>query len=715
MYPLPEKPMKLLLIPASLLGFFCAVSAQAAATLTNSSPVNGNLVISWDSRGSLERADQLSGPWTGVTNPPNPYTNAITGGAKFFRLNQTVDATTLHKKVLCGYQGWFRCPGDGGSQWIHWSRSSSTIASNTLTFEMWPDMSEYSHAYPAPGFTYPDGSQAYLFSSQDQQTVDRHFDWMLNYGIDGVFVQRFVVGVSGHPTNVLDDARKAANRTGRAFALTYDMSGQDTNTLYSQMTGDWIWLVDNLHVTQDPRYLHHNGKPVLMVWGFFSDRFSASLANQIIDFFKTNVTYGVTLVGGGEWWWRTDTAQGWSNVFRRFDVYSPWNVGNVSIDGTNKYASTAYWSDDLPAATSAGMLYLPVIYPGFSWDNLQQKPPGTSLIPRLGGEFFWKQFYAAANLGLDMAYVAMFDEVDEGTAIFKVSNTPPTQAYFVTYDGLPADWYMRLAAEGSKVLSGERPNTPTIPILPRPPLAVSLSATPTNAAGPPLTVQFTAQATGGTPAPVPFDTTEDHLGTVTAAGENNGLNGNWEVATNAFDDTVAKWLDFANANPATRASWIQYRYPGGLQRTVTNYTIMSANDAPERDPADWALLGSNDDGVTWVTQDAQINQVFANRYQTRSYSIPFPAAFNIYRLRIDSVADPSTAVAIQLSEIQLLGAQKYIYWWSFGDGTTAASEQIGAPVQQQHTYTSNGIYTVVLGVTYGDFSGKNTIQIHVGP
>jgi hypothetical protein len=65
-----------------------------------------------------------------------------------------------------------------------------------------------------------------------------------------------------------------------------------------------------------------------------------------------------------------------------------------------------------------------------------------------------------------MAFVAMFDEVDEGTAIFKVSNTPPTQAYFVTYDGKPSDWYLRLTAEGTKVLTGERPNTPTIPIFP---------------------------------------------------------------------------------------------------------------------------------------------------------------------------------------------------------------------------------------------------------
>ena len=78
---------------------------------------------------------------------------------------------------------------------------------------------------------------------------------------------------------------------------------------------------------------------------------------------------------------------------------------------------------------------------------------------------------------------------------------------------------------------------------------------------------------------------------MTAAGENDGINGNWEVAANAFDDSSAKWLDFANNNPSTRASWIQCQYSGGLERTVTNYTITSANDAPERDPADWALLG----------------------------------------------------------------------------------------------------------------------------
>ena len=47
-------------------------------------------------------------------------------------------------------------------------------------------------------------------------------------------------------------------------------------------------------------------------------------------------------------------------------------------------------------------------------------------IPRCGGRFFWSQIVAAKRAGAEMLYVAMFDEVDEGTAIFKCTNDPPT-------------------------------------------------------------------------------------------------------------------------------------------------------------------------------------------------------------------------------------------------------------------------------------------------
>lgn len=381
-----------------------------------------------------------------------------------------IDATTLRHKVLCGYQGWFRCPGDpAGEGWRHWSRDPGRITPQTLTFEMWPDMSDYTAAekYVAPGFTYPDGKPAHLFSSANTRTIKRHFEWMREYGIDGAFLQRFLVNIGKESFDrVLYDVRSSANRSGRVFAIFYDMTAMPEDQVFDRLTTDWKRLVDEAKITQDPRYLHHNGKPVLLVWGFYSDRFGPGLAHRIIDFFKSDGEYEVTLIGGGDWRWRSEQDADWSKVFRRFDVISPWNVGNVSDVQGEKQATTHYWEQDIAEAKRAGMGYLPVIYPGFGWSNLKGEGSESATIPRLGGRFFWRQFSTAAELGVEMAYVATFDEVDEATAIFKVGNTPPEQGRFETFEGLPSDWYLRLTGEGSKLIRGERSNVAAIPIEP---------------------------------------------------------------------------------------------------------------------------------------------------------------------------------------------------------------------------------------------------------
>jgi hypothetical protein len=82
--------------------------------------------------------------------------------------------------------------------------------------------------------------------------------------------------------------------------------------------------------------------------------------------------------------------------------------------------------------------YLPVVFPGFSWNNLKKNPKDFNSIPRLGGKFLWEQYVQAKKIGATMIYQAMFDEVNEGTAIFKCTNTPPVGASgFVTYEGQP--------------------------------------------------------------------------------------------------------------------------------------------------------------------------------------------------------------------------------------------------------------------------------------
>jgi hypothetical protein len=381
-----------------------------------------------------------------------------------------IDATTLHHKVLCGYQGWFRCPGDSaGEGWQHWSRNAKNLSAQNATFEMWPDLSDFDddEKYAVPGFSHSDGQPAYIFSSAHPKTVERHFRWMEQYGIDGVFVQRFLVNL-GKPSfdRVLSHVRAATAKTGRVYAVCYDLTDAPADRIFDLLAGDWQRLVDEQKLTRDARYLHHGGKPVVFVWGFYSDRFPPALAHRIIDFFKAEGRYGATLIGGCQWRWRSEKNAEWARAFRRFDVISPWNVGNVALVDGRKHAVTDYWKEDLTDVKKVGMAYLPVVYPGFGWMNLKGKESARASIPRLGGEFYWRQFSTAADLGVDMVYVAMFDEVDEATAVFKVANSPPIQAHFLTYEGLPSDWYLRLTGEGARVIRGERNNMKTLPIRP---------------------------------------------------------------------------------------------------------------------------------------------------------------------------------------------------------------------------------------------------------
>ena len=381
---------------------------------------------------------------------------------------QQVDASTLHRKTLVGYQGWFRCPGDpAGSRWKHWSRDGGRLAPDTLTFEMWPDLTGFGddEKFPAPGFVHADGSPAHLFSSAHPNTVRRHFEWMRDYGIDGAFVQRVLVELRDPSFDkVLEHVRASARETGRAYAVCYDLSSARPDRIFDTLAADWKRLVDEKKLTADDHYLRHNDKPVLFVWGFFSDRFGPDVAHRLIDFLKDDPKYGVTLVGGCPWHWRGEKDAAWARAYRRFDMISPWNVGNTMQSDGQKHANTGYWNDDVAEAKKAGMQWLPVLYPGFGWTNLKGPDAAGQSIPRLGGEFFWRQFSTAADLGVDMAYVAMFDEVDEGTAILKVTNDPPTQANFQTYEGLPADWYLRLTGEGAKLIRGDRKNQRELPV-----------------------------------------------------------------------------------------------------------------------------------------------------------------------------------------------------------------------------------------------------------
>jgi hypothetical protein len=426
--------------------------------------------------------------WSSVTNPivaannTDTVTLAAPGTQNFFRLSRVVDPSTMNRKLLMGYQGWFACPADGSlpNRWVHWFRSNNPVATNA-TVDFWPDISELdADELFATGLTLPGGAPAKVYSAFTQATVVRHFQWMQDHQLDGVLLQRFVSELSDPAffalrNKVTTNVQVGAEKCGRVFAIMYDISGQNTNTLVSALTNDWLYLVNTMHVTNSPRYLRHNGKPVVAVWGFgFSGRGDTpAQAQTAINFFKAA---GCTVMGGVPTSWRTldndaQTNAAWAAVFRSFDIISPWSVGRFGDNtGADNFAQN-FIVPDLADATAAGRDYMPVIFPGFSWHNLNAGP--FNQTPRNGGAFYWEQAYNAVASGCTMIYGAMFDELDEGTAMFKLAPTAaqlPVQGTFVplNIDGinLPSDWYLRLANEAGKMLRGEILIRSTMPIAP---------------------------------------------------------------------------------------------------------------------------------------------------------------------------------------------------------------------------------------------------------
>ena len=394
-----------------------------------------------------------------------------------------VDVSTLTGKVMCGYQGWFCAEGDGSNKgWSHY-RGTSAFAPGDCCIDLWPDVSDLPAAetYPTP-FHFADGSVARVFSSHNRDTVLRHFQWMRQYGIDGVFVQRFAVELSSpvnlsHCNVVLDSCRQGANENGRAYAVMYDLSGLDAGQT-SWVIEDWKRLVDRMGLTRagkDAAYLRHRGKPVVAVWGVgFNDgrKYTPAECRKLVDFLKDDPTYGnCTVMLGVPTGWRTlnmDASPDRSlhDTILRADIVSPWTVGRYrSPETATKYADDRMKAD-LAWCVDQGRDYLPVVFPGFSWHNLNPRSRLDS-IPRLKGQFLWTQYLNAKRLGAKMVYGAMFDEINEGTAIFKCTNSPPVgPSPFLDLEGLPSDHYLRLTGMGGRLLRGEIPPTALPPARP---------------------------------------------------------------------------------------------------------------------------------------------------------------------------------------------------------------------------------------------------------
>jgi hypothetical protein len=393
-------------------------------------------------------------------------------------------------RVMCGYQGWFRAEGDGsGEGWSHYSERGA-LAATTLHPDFWPDVSEYEKTYPT-SLTNKDGTMARVFSSVDQSTTDLHFQWMQQYGIDGVFVQRFFGGLRTADRReksrvVLANAIKSSQKYGRAISVMYDLSGlKNEGEDCSVIIQDWKELVDELKITSQStnNYLYHRGKPLVVIWGLgFPDR-GYNIRNigieKVISFLKKDPEYGgCSVMLGVPTYFRdlkvdTNPDPYLDKVMAKADVIMPWMVQRftplLQFFDTTRYEEQV--KADIAWCAKRHLDYAPCVSAGFSWFNMHNNGRNNNTamiyplnqIPRQKGQFYWSEISGAIHAKAKMLYVAMFDEMDEGTAIFKCSNNPPAGVQLCDYEGMPTDHYLWLTGEAGKMLRGEIPFSTHIP------------------------------------------------------------------------------------------------------------------------------------------------------------------------------------------------------------------------------------------------------------
>jgi hypothetical protein len=374
--------------------------------------------------------------------------------------------------VMCGYQGWHNTPTDGSERgWTHLGKGG-VFKPGSCNIDFWPDISEYKKTYKTD-FKLADSSYAYVYSSRDQSTTDLHFKWMKKYGIDGVFMQRFVAEIKyekgkNHFDKVLESAMAASKKYNRAICIMYDLSGMrpgDEQILIKDL--DELAEKYKIFSPKDnPTYLYHNGKPLVTVWGVgFNDRRAYGLneAEIIINSIKSK---GYSIMLGVPTYWRelgNDTQKDirLHDLIKKCDIIMPWFVGRY--DETSYHSFKPLVSNDLQWCKSNNVDYAPLVFAGFSWRNMIG--PRTTQIPRNKGSFMWKQIVGAMEAGSEMLFVAMFDEIDEGTAIYKCTNNPPVgKSVFVTYEGLPSDFYLKLVGEAAKWVHGKKGYGADIPL-----------------------------------------------------------------------------------------------------------------------------------------------------------------------------------------------------------------------------------------------------------
>ena len=519
-------------------------------------------------------------------------------------------------KITVGYQGWFACIGDGApiDAWWHWSENEAEPPSpSNNNLKAWPDMTIYNTGYTTAYANLNNGGAPKLFSSYDQQVVDTHCSLMQANGLDTIALQRFDPNGSEGPTRnaITAMVNTGAQASGRKFYIMYDATGW-TN-MATEMPTDWTDVMSQY--TSSSAYAHQNGKPVVGIWGFgFNDAnhpWAAADCLSVIQWFQSQGCY---VMGGVPTYWRTgvsDSRAGYLSVYSAFNMISPWMVGRIGSSADSDSFYTNVNVGDQAYCNSNGIDYQPCVLPG-----------DLSANQRAHGDFMWEQFYNMVRVGAQGIYISMFDEFGEGNQIV---NTAPTQAYVPSNSGLltldedgtacSADYYVRLTADGGRMLKGEIALTNVRPTQPE------ASGGSGPAPGTNLALNQPATASGYTPSYAPGNAVDGNTNTY------------WESTDNAFP----QWLQ-VDLGSAYALGSVVLTLPPSTSWSTRTQTIQ--------------ILGSTDDST--FTQIVAATGYTFNPATGNSVSITLPDTMTRY-VRLVFTANTAWPAG-QISEFQVYAA-----------------------------------------------------------
>src|ERR1017187_368573 len=618
--------------------------------------------------------------------------------------------------VTVGYQGWFACGGDGApiNSWWHYSGGATpTPVTLTNNIHCWPDMRQFGTGYQT-GFTnFGNGQPATLFSSYDQQTVDTHFRWMSENGIDTAALQRFdpysgtgfTIGGEGPTRNdMAGKVMNAAQTYGIKFYIMYDVSGWNSNAIPAQIEHDWTNVMVHLHITNSPMYAMQNGKPVVCIWGFgFNDSnhpWDAVTCASVINWFKSQGCY---VIGGVPTWWHngvSDSRTNFLSAYSAFNMISPWMVGRIGNAGDSDNFYNNPELGDQAYCNANGIDYQPCVLPG---DTGQ----------RAHGDFMWRQFYNMTRLGCQGIYISMFDEFNEGNQIACTAEDASMEPigssslYFtLDQDGThcSSDYYLRLTGDGGKMFKGEIPLTTTRPTQPMLPLVIPSAPTDLTAAFGNGQVTLNWTAVTGAADVLSYDVKRSTInnGTYTTIATNVGLIG--------FADTnVSNAMTYYYAVSAVNSLGESSNSPPGSVVPQTYYQINSGGGAASPFMAD-AFFSGGTAGSTSATIDTSgaTNPAPQAVYQTErwnnnTYTFPNLIAGTSYKVRLHFAEIYYNAAGIRVFNVSINGTPVLTNFDIF-----AATGAMNKATVREFTATANGSGQII--IQYINIPGKDNAK-----